>query len=53
MLERLAGATIAIVNKVQLPGEALAKLPDLKLIAVAATGTDCVDKPWCQARVNA
>jgi glycerate dehydrogenase len=49
VLERLAGATIAIVNKVQLPGEVLAKLPDLKLIAVAATGTDCVDKAWCQA----
>src|SRR4051812_49980378 len=46
--ERLAGATIAIVNKVQLPGEALAKLPDLKLVAVAATGTDSVDKAWCQ-----
>jgi glycerate dehydrogenase len=49
VLERLAGATVAIVNKVQLPGEALAKLPDLKVIAVAATGTDCVDKAWCQA----
>ena len=49
VLERLAGATVAIVNKVQLPGEVLAKLPDLKLIAVAATGTDCVDKAWCQA----
>jgi glycerate dehydrogenase len=47
--ERLAGATIVIVNKVQLPGEVLAKLPDLKLVAVAATGTDCVDKAWCQA----
>ncbi len=49
VLERLAGAAIAIVNKVQLPGEVLAKLPDLKLIAVAATGTDCVDKAYCQA----
>jgi glycerate dehydrogenase len=49
VLERLAGATIAVVNKVQLPGELLAKLPDLQLIAVAATGTDCVDKAWCQA----
>jgi glycerate dehydrogenase len=49
VLDRLAGATIAIVNKVQLPDEVLAKLPDLKLIAVAATGTDCVDKAWCQA----
>lgn len=46
--ERLAGAAIAIVNKVPLPGEVLAKLPDLELIAVAATGTDCVDKAWCR-----
>jgi glycerate dehydrogenase len=50
VLDRLAGATIAIVNKVQLPAEVLDKLPDLKLIAVAATGTDCVDKAHCQAR---
>jgi glycerate dehydrogenase len=49
VLERLAGAAIAIVNKVQLSGEVLAKLPDLKLVAVAATGTDCVDKAYCQA----
>ena len=49
VLERLQGATIAIVNKVLLPGEILGRLPDLKLIAVAATGTDCVDKAYCQA----
>ncbi len=48
VLDRLQGASIAIVNKVQLPGELLAKLPDLRLIAVAATGTDCVDKAYCQ-----
>ena len=24
-------------------------MPDLRLIAVAATGTDCVDKPYCEA----
>ena len=48
VLERLAGATIAITNKVALPGEVLEKLPQLKLVAVAATGTDCVDKAWCQ-----
>ena len=47
--ERLAGASIAIVNKVNLRGELLARLPGLKLIAVAATGTDCVDKEYCQA----
>jgi len=48
VVERLAGATIAITNKVPLRAEALAQLPDLKLIAVAATGTDCVDKAYCQ-----
>lgn len=49
VVERLAGATIAITNKVPLRAETLAQLPDLKLIAVAATGTDCVDKAYCQA----
>ncbi|WEF35058.1 D-2-hydroxyacid dehydrogenase [Pseudoduganella chitinolytica] len=42
-IERLRGATIAITNKVPLRADALARLPDLKLIAVAATGTDIVD----------
>ncbi len=46
---RLAGATIAIVNKVRLEASALERLPDLRLVAVAATGTDCVDKPYCEA----
>jgi glycerate dehydrogenase len=50
VLDRLRGAAIAIVNKVQLPGEVLQQLPDLKLVAVAATGTDCVDKAYCQAK---
>ncbi len=49
VVERLAGAAIAIVNKVRLTAEVLARLPDLRLIAVAATGTDCVDKSYCQA----
>jgi len=48
VVARLAGATIAITNKVPLRAEALAQLPGLKLIAVAATGTDCVDKAYCQ-----
>ncbi|ESR24596.1 D-3-phosphoglycerate dehydrogenase [Lutibaculum baratangense AMV1] len=48
VVERLKGAEIAIINKVKLTAEALAELPDLKLIAVAATGTDCVDKTYCQ-----
>ncbi|GGY88830.1 D-2-hydroxyacid dehydrogenase [Pseudoduganella plicata] len=41
--ERLRGAAIAITNKVPLRADTLAQLPDLKLIAVAATGTDIVD----------
>ena len=47
VVERLAGASIAIVKKVQLPAKVLAQLPELKLGAVAATGTDCVDKAYC------
>ncbi len=47
---RLAGAAIAVINKVRVGEEALAKLPDLKLIAVAATGTDNVDLAACARR---
>ncbi|SFG46797.1 hydroxypyruvate reductase [Duganella sp. CF458] len=42
-IERLRDASIAITNKVPLRAEALAALPGLKMIAVAATGTDIVD----------
>ena len=48
ILERLKGATIAIINKVPMREENLKKLPDLKMIAVAATGTDVVDKDYCK-----
>jgi len=44
---RLKDATIAILNKVPMGAETLAQLPKLKLIAVAATGTDIVDKLYC------
>ena len=44
--ERLRDATIAIINKVPMPAETLAQLPKLRLIAVAATGTDIVDKDY-------
>ena len=50
VVERLAGASIAIVNKVPLTAAALEQLPELRLIAVAATGTDCIDKAYCQQR---
>lgn len=46
---RLADATIAITNKVPLREENLRQLPNLKLIAVAATGTDVIDKAYCKA----
>jgi glycerate dehydrogenase len=49
VVARLAGATVAIINKVPLRAEALVQLPDLRLIAVAATGTDCVDKAYCES----
>ena len=45
---RLDGATIAITNKVSLTADVIAQLPSLKLVAVAATGTDCVDKAACE-----
>jgi glycerate dehydrogenase len=48
--ERLRDATVAVVNKVPLRAEALARLPRLRLIAVAATGTDNVDMDFCRAR---
>ena len=44
IVPRLRDATIAILNKVPMRAETLAQLPMLKLIAVAATGTDIVDK---------
>jgi glycerate dehydrogenase len=50
VVARLDGASIAITNKVELTGEMLARLPELRLIAVAATGTDCVDKTYCRSR---
>jgi glycerate dehydrogenase len=49
VVERLANAEIAIINKVPMRAPNLEKLPNLKLIAVAATGTDCVDKGYCKA----
>jgi glycerate dehydrogenase len=50
VVEKLKGATIAITNKVPLREETLKQLPDLKLIAVAATGTDVVDKAYTTSK---
>ena len=49
VVDRLAHATIAICNKVQLRGDALAQLPNLRLIAVAATGVDNFDLAYCRS----
>ena len=43
VVERLADARIAISNKVYIGPDAMAKLPALQMIAVAATGTNNVD----------
>src|SRR5919107_2654355 len=50
VLERLEGAAVAVVNKLPLRADALARLPSLKLIAVAATGTDNIDLAFCRER---
>jgi len=47
---RLEGASIAITNKAPITAATLERLPALRLVAVAATGTDCVDKAACEAR---
>lgn len=47
--EKLAGAGIAITNKVPITADTLARLPDLKFITVAATGYDCIDLDACKA----
>jgi len=43
VLTHVAEATVVVTNKVKLPGVLLEKLPQLKLVAVAATGVDHVD----------
>ena len=43
VVERAKGAEIILTNKAQLPAEAIAQLPELKLICVTATGYNNVD----------
>ena len=43
------GATIAICNKLPLREPELSRLPELKLIAVAATGVDNIDLDYCRS----
>ncbi len=52
IVPRLAQAAVAIINKVPMRAETLRRLPQLKpqlkMIAVAATGYDVVDVPYCK-----
>ncbi|GEP02445.1 D-2-hydroxyacid dehydrogenase [Methylobacterium oxalidis] len=50
IVERLKDAEIALINKVPMRADVLKQLPKLKLIAVAATGTDVVDKAQAKAQ---
>lgn len=47
---RLAGAQVAIVNKVVLDAQTLAACPDLKLVLVSATGTNNIDLEAARAQ---
>jgi glycerate dehydrogenase len=49
IVPRLQGAGVAIINKVPMRADTLKQLPQLKLIAVAATGYDVVDVAYCKA----
>ena len=48
--ERVMDADIVITNKVRIDAEILEAAPKLRLVAVAATGYDCVDITACAKR---
>lgn len=50
VVKRLEGATIAITNKVVIDDDIMAALPDLKMIAVTATGTNNIDMQGARER---
>ena len=50
VVERLTGAQIAICNKVPIGRDAIEQLPDLKMIAIPATGYDAFDIAACKER---
>lgn len=47
---RLKDATVAVTNKIPLRAATLEQLPKLKMIAVAATGYDMIDVPYCREK---
>ncbi len=50
LVERAAGAQVVIVNKCHLSADLLAQLPELKLVCIAATGMNNVDREATEAR---
>jgi glycerate dehydrogenase len=48
VVDRLRGATIVISNKLPLRAAELSQLPEMKLIAIAATGSDNIDLDYCR-----
>lgn len=50
LAERVRNADVIVTNKVRLTREAIAAAPKLKMIAVAATGTDNIDLRACAER---
>jgi glycerate dehydrogenase len=50
VVERLKGATIAVTNKTPIREKDIERLPDLKMIAIAATGYDVIDVAACEKR---
>jgi glycerate dehydrogenase len=43
IIERARDASVLVINKVKLPAQVLEQLPNLRFIAMVATGYDCVD----------
>lgn len=50
VVERVRDATIIISNKLSLGEPQLSNAAHVKMIAIAATGSDCVDLNYCRAR---
>lgn len=48
--QRIADADVVVTNKVRLSEAELRQAPNLKLVAIAATGTDNVDLKFCASR---
>lgn len=50
VVERIADADIVVVNKVRLGAKEIEAAPNLRMIALAATGSDNIDLNACRAR---